>query len=192
MDEKAEFQELFLAHLDSAHSYALLLSRNASEAEDLLQETLLRAFRGFGTFKSHLSFKVWLIKIMKNAHIDRARRLRVRPVEVEQDWHEQDSQMEDLEKEVLLYPVPLNPEEILLRRVTLEQVREAVKKLPAALREVVELREMEGLSYRDIADIIGKPIGTVMSRLYRGRNLIRSVLQQPSPTGLQSRSAYGL
>jgi RNA polymerase sigma-70 factor, ECF subfamily len=192
MDEKAEFQELFLAHLDSAHSYALLLSRNASEAEDLLQETLLRAFRGFGSFKPHLSFKVWVFKIMKNAHIDRARRLRVRPVEVEQDWREPDSQIEDLEKEVLLYPVPLNPEEILLRRVTIEQVREAIKNLPTPLREVVELREMEGLSYRDIAAVIGKPVGTVMSRLYRGRNLIRSVLQAPSLAGVESRSAYGL
>ena len=113
-------------------------------------------------------------------------------MEVEQDRHEPDSQIEDLEKEVLLYPVPLNPEEILLRRVTIEQVREAIKNLPSPLREVVELREMEGLSYRDIAAVIGKPVGTVMSRLYRGRNLIRSVLQAPSLAGVESRSAYGL
>ncbi len=192
MDERAEFQELFLTHLDSFHSYALLLNRNAAEADDLLQETLLRAFRGFGTFRRHLSFKVWVFKIMKNAQIDRVRRLRVRPVEVEEDWQGEDGQIKDVTKEVLLYPVPLNPEEILLRRVTIEQVREAIRNLPSALREVVELREMEGLSYREIAAVIGKPVGTVMSRLYRGRNLVRSILQEPSPAGLQSRSAYGL
>jgi RNA polymerase sigma-70 factor (ECF subfamily) len=192
MDEKAEFEELFLKHLDSVHSYALLLSRNTFEADDLLQETLLRAFRAFGSFKRHLSFTLWVFKIMKNARIDRARRLRVRPVEVEEDWHEQNGQAKDLAKEVLLYPVPLNPEEILLRRVTIEQVREAIKNLPTPLREVVELREIEGLSYRDIAAVIGKPVGTVMSRLYRGRNLVRSFLQEPSAGQLKSRSAYGL
>jgi RNA polymerase sigma-70 factor, ECF subfamily len=192
MDEEAEFQELFLTHLDSVHSYALLLSRNASEAEDLLQETLLRAFRGFGSFKRQLSFKAWVLKIMKNAQIDRARRVRVRPVEVEEDWREPDSHIENLEREVLLYPVPLNPEDLLLRRVTIEQVSEAIRSLPAPLREVVELREIEGLPYRDIAAVIGKPVGTVMSRLYRGRNLVRSVLQEPSHAGLQPRTAHGL
>jgi RNA polymerase sigma-70 factor (ECF subfamily) len=192
MDEKAEFQELFVTHLDSVHSYALLLSRNASEADDLLQETLLRAFRAFGSFKRHLSFKVWAFKIMKNAQIDRVRRVRVRPVEAKEDWHEHDGQIKDLAEEVLLYPVPLNPEEIFLRLVTIEQVREAIRNLPTPLREVVELREIEGLSYRDIATVIGKPVGTVMSRLYRGRNLIRSVLQAPSLAGVESRSVYGL
>lgn len=190
MDEKAEFQELCLTHLDSFYNYALVLSRSASEAEDLLQETLLRAFRAFGSFKQDLSFKVWLFKIMKNARIDRGRRLRARPAEDE--WQGDDRQG-NLTKEVLLYPVPLNPEEILLRRLTIEEVREAIRRLPAVLREVVELREMEGLTYQEIAGILGRPVGTVMSRLYRGRNLIRSLLQEPpSVDALDSRSAYGL
>jgi RNA polymerase sigma-70 factor (ECF subfamily) len=190
MDEKVEFQELFLAQLDSVHHYALLLARNASEADDLLQETLLRAFRGFHSFKRELSFKVWVFKIMKNTHIDRARRLRVRPVE--EEWQGDDEQRKDPSREVALYPVPLNPEEILLRRVTIEQVTEAITNLPPVLREVVELREMEGLSYQQIAEILGKPIGTIMSRLYRGRTLVRSVLEGPASAGFKSRSAYGL
>ncbi len=191
MDEKTEFQELCVTHLDSFHNYALGLSRSASEAEDLLQETFLRAFRAFASFKHDLSFKVWVFKIMKNAQIDRGRRLRVRPVEDE--WQGDDRQG-NLAKEVLLYPVPLNPEETLLRRVTIEEVREAIKRLPAVLREVVEFREIEGLSYHEIAGILGKPVGTVMSRLYRGRNLIRSLLQEASSADgrLKSRSAYGL
>ena len=190
MNEKVEFQELFLTQLDSFHHYALLLTRNASEGDDLLQETLLRAFRGFHSFKRELSFKVWVFKIMKNTHIDRTRRLRVRPVE--EEWQGDDEQGKDLSRNVALYPVPLNPEEILLRRVTIEQVTEAIRSLSPVLREVVELREMEGLSYQQIAEILGKPVGTVMSRLYRGRNLIRSILEEPASAGLKSTRAYGL
>jgi RNA polymerase sigma-70 factor (ECF subfamily) len=190
MDEKLEFQELFLAQLDSFYRYALFLARNASEADDLLQETLLRAFRGFQSFKRDLSFKVWVLKIMKNTHIDRTRRLRVRPVE--EEWEGGDGQRKDLSRELALYPVPLNPEEILLRRVTIEQVTEAIRRLPPVLREVVELREMEGLTYQQIAEILSKPVGTVMSRLYRGRNLVRSILEEPASAGLKSRSVYGL
>ena len=94
---------------------------------------------------------------------------------------------------MFLYPVPLNPEETLLRRVTIEEVRDAITSLPNMLREVVELREIEGLSYQQIAGILGKPVGTIMSRLYRGRNLIRALLQEPpSADQLKSRSAYGL
>lgn len=190
MDEKAEFQELFLTHLDSFHGYALVLSRSAPEADDLLQDTLLHAFRGFESFRRDLSFKIWVFKIMKNAQIDRVRRRRVRPVE--EEWQEDEDQVKDLARDVVLYPVPLSPEEILLRRVTIQQVRDAIRSLPAVLREVVELREIEGLSYQEIAGILGKPVGTIMSRLYRGRNLVRSILQEPSSAGIKSRSAYGL
>jgi RNA polymerase sigma-70 factor (ECF subfamily) len=108
----------------------------------------MRAFRSFRSFKPHLSFKVWLFKIMKNAHLDQVRRLWVRPVEEELKGEEELAK--DLTKEVLLYLIPLNPEEILLRRLTLEEVKEAVQRLPGIWREIVELREIEGLSYQEI------------------------------------------
>lgn len=190
MDQKAEFQALAQKNLDSMYSYAQILARTQSEADDLLQETLIRAYRAFGSYKRHLSFKAWLFKIMKNAHIDQVRRLRVRPVE--EEWKGDEEQAKDLTKDVLLYPVPLNPEQILLRRLTLEEVREAIRRLPTILREVLELREIEGLSYREIAEIIDKPIGTVMSRLYRGRHLLRSFLQESSTGWVKPRSAHGL
>jgi RNA polymerase sigma-70 factor, ECF subfamily len=190
MEQQAEFQDLVLSDLDSAYSYALTLAGSRPEAEDLLQETLLRAFRAFGSYKRHLSFKVWLFKIMKNAHIDRERRRRVR--EFGDHWNRQQEPPEDATKEVLPYPVPVNPEELLLRRLTIEEVREAIRRLPAMLREVVELRDIQGLSYQKIAEVIDKPIGTVMSRLYRGRNLLRSMLQESSNGPVTSRSAYGL
>jgi RNA polymerase sigma-70 factor (ECF subfamily) len=190
VDPRKEFQDLALTHLDSMYSYALLLTRDDWEADDLLQEALLRGFRSFGSFNARLSFKAWSFKIIKNAHIDRWRRLRGRPGE--EEWQGEEGLLKDPTKEVFLYPVPLNPEEILLRRLAVEEVRDAIRQLPGVLREVVELREIEGLSYHEIAEILGKPIGTVMSRLYRGRNLVRSHLQEPSAGGLRSRSAYGL
>lgn len=190
MDEKAEYQQLVLIHLDSLHNYAKILTRSPEETEDLLQETLLRAYRSFGSFDRSFDCKVWLFKIMRNAQIDRMRRKHARPVE--EGWPGFDGLEPDTRKEVSLYPVPMNPEEILLRRLTIEEVRTAIRNLPPLWREIVELREIEGLSYQEIAEIIGKPIGTVMSRLYRGRNLLRSALEDPSTKKATSRSAHAL
>jgi DNA-directed RNA polymerase specialized sigma24 family protein len=106
----------------------LTLAGTRSEADDLLQETLMRAVRAFGSYKRHLSFKVRLFKIKKNAHIDRERRQRVR--QPGDDWHRQQELREEVTKEVLPYSVPLNPEELLLRRLTIEEVREAIRCLP--------------------------------------------------------------
>jgi RNA polymerase sigma-70 factor, ECF subfamily len=165
VDQKAEFQAIVLANLDSLYSYARVLTGRSWEAEDLLQDVLLRAFRGFGSFDRNLSAKAWMFKILKNAYIDRGRRARARPVE--EEW--------------AVDPVPLSPdpEDLLMRTVTAEAVREGIRGLPVIWREVVELREIEGLSYQEIAEVIGKPIGTVMSRLSRGRDLLRATLQEP-------------
>jgi RNA polymerase sigma-70 factor, ECF subfamily len=190
MEPEAEFQGLVLSDLDSAYSYALTLAGSRPEAEDLLQEALLRAYRAFGTYKRHLSFKIWLFKIMKNVHIDRERRRRVR--QPGDDWNRQQEVQEGVTKEVLPYPVPLNPEDLLLRRITIQEVREAIRRLPAILREAVELRDIQGLSYQKMAEVIDKPIGTVMSRLYRGRNLLRTMPQETADQEVNSRSAYGL
>jgi len=181
VERQTEFQAVVLGNLDSLFGYARVLTRRTSDAEDLLQEVLLRAFRAFGSFDRTLSVKAWLFKIMKNAYIDRRRRQRARPVE--EEWDEGRERIdEDREAAQLgeLYscPVPLSPEDMLLRHLTIEVVREAIRSLPPLWREVVELREIEGLSYQEIAEVIGKPIGTVMSRLSRGRDLLRSSLQE--------------
>src|SRR2546426_4921419 len=149
MDEKAEFQELCLTHLDSFSNYALMLSRSASEAEDLLQETFLRAFRSFGSFKHDLNFKVWVFKIMKNAQIDRGRRLRVRPAEDE--WRGGDGHGQGLAKEGLLYPLPLKPEETPLPPATLEKGGEGTRSLPHLPPGGVGRRANEGAFYHEIA-----------------------------------------
>lgn len=183
LDLRAEFQAVVMADLDSLFGYARVLTRRTSDAEDLLQDVLLRAYRAFGSFDRTLSAKAWLFKIMKNAYIDQGRRRRARPVEGE--WEDGDERATDEQGRSRSFPgemdvyLSLSPEDILLRHLTIEGVREGIRRLPPVWREVVELREIEGLSYQEIAEVIGKPIGTVMSRLSRGRDLLRSSLQEP-------------
>jgi RNA polymerase sigma-70 factor (ECF subfamily) len=175
VDSGVEFQGLVLEHLDSLYNYALVLTRRPEEAEDLLQDVLVRGFQGFRGYDRSLSFKAWMFTIVKHAYIDRYRRQRGRPAE-EPLWA--GGGMEDpvLSLDNPLCSVPLAPEDVLLRREAIEQVREAIRRLPDEMREVLELRDVEGLSYREIARIVNRPIGTVMSRLYRGRNLVRTCL----------------
>ncbi len=190
MEHESAFQDLALSHLPTLYGYARLLSRNDAEAEDLLQESLLKALQAFSSYKPQLSFKVWMLTIMKNAEIDRMRRRRARPLE---DRDSQEGVAADAVRDVLLYPVPLNPEEILLRRAALQEVRDAIRRLPVVLREVVELREIEGLSYQQIATVVGAPVGTVMSRLFRGRNLVRLALQEAAPAiSARARNGHAL
>lgn len=181
MDGATDFRDLALKYTDSLYNYARMLSRSQTEAEDLVQETLLRAFRALSSLNGELRPKAWFFKIMKHSHIDGCRRKLSRPTEQE---------LED-DGPAFEAAVPLNPEEILLRRLTIEEVRSAIRRLPPVCREAVELRDIEGLSYRDIAQVIDRPIGTVMSRLYRGRNLLRSSLQ-PAPQVIQPRGTRDL
>ncbi|HWP74712.1 MAG TPA: sigma-70 family RNA polymerase sigma factor, partial [Methylomirabilota bacterium] len=173
MDSGIEYQGLVLGHLDSLYNYALVLTRRSEDAEDLLQEVLVRGFQGFASFDQTLSFKGWMFTIIKNAYIDRFRRQRRLPPE-EPLWASGEEPVLSLDNP--LCSVPLAPEDLLLRREAIEQVREAIRRLPEEMREVVELRDVEGLSYREIAHVVNRPIGTVMSRLYRGRNLLRTCL----------------
>ena len=174
MEKGAEFQACVRACLDSLHNYARLLARPPEDHEDLLQDSLIRAFRGFDSFDRALPFKAWMFGVIRNTYIDRYRRRKVRPLEQPLDDEELSASMDSP-----LYSIPLAPEDILLRQEAIEQVREGIRRLPLLIREVVELRDIEELSYRAIATIIDRPIGTVMSRLYRGRNLLRTYLVEP-------------
>lgn len=166
-----------------------MLTRDQTHAEDLVQETLLRAFRHRAKVDQDLNPKAWLFRIMRNTYIDCHRARAVRPNEVPfpesgpgGDPRENDAPAPDL----------LDPEEILLRRLAIADVRSAIRQLPPVLRETVELRDMEGLSYREIAMVIAKPIGTVMSRLARGRNLVRSALLDQAHPSIPPRRTGGL
>jgi RNA polymerase sigma-70 factor (ECF subfamily) len=154
----ALFEELVLKCLDSLYNYALALTRNARDAEDLLGESLARAYERFASYDRSQDFRPWIF---------------TQPAAL---------------AESPLHATPLDPEGLLVRRESVEQVREAIRRLPSPLREVVELRDIEGLSYRQIAAVIGCPLGTVMSRLYRGRNLLRTYLLE-SPRYPEQRTA---
>ena len=173
MDSRSEFQDLVHKHLNSLYNYALVLARQ--DAEDLLQESLVRAWEAFHAFDRSKSFKPWVFTIMRNAQIDRQRRRRTHPADAPLG----DEKEAEPVVESPLCSIPLAPEDILLRREAVEQVREAIRHLPPLLREIVELRDIEGLSYHEIATILSRPVGTVMSRLYRGRNLLRTYLVEP-------------
>jgi len=169
------FQALVLRSLDSLYGYAVLLARPPEDPEDLLQESLLRAFGGFASFDASQSFKPWMLAILRRTWIDRQRRRKVR---LEEGLEDADT-LPPPSMESPLYAIPLSPEDLLVRREAIERVRDGIRRLPHDMREVVELRDIEGLSYQEIAAIVHRPVGTVMSRLFRGRNLLRTYLVDP-------------
>jgi RNA polymerase sigma-70 factor (ECF subfamily) len=153
------FRRLILPHLDAAYGYARYLTRDAAAAEDVVQDAFLRAFRAIDSCRD--SEKSWLLAIVRNCHHDLARKNgRYRSAD-----------------EIGAEPVDEETPFTQLERASgIEKIRNMVEALPEPFREAVVLRELEGLSYREIAAISGAPIGTVMSRLARGRQMLAAML----------------
>ena len=168
----ASFNEAALEHLDALYGYAMTLTREPSEAEDLLQETYLRAVKAFGQLAPGSKLKAWLFVIMRNAWLNELRRRRNRPGIVEFDPDDDN---------VLLWPDALmdDPHLIYLRKLEREEIREAIESLPRQSREIVVLRDIEVFSYQEIATMLVCPAGTVMSRLSRARGRLRRLLSSP-------------
>jgi len=160
--DQERFRRLVLPHMDAAYSFARYLSRDASLAEDLVQDAFLRAFKGFAGFRGG-DPKAWLFAIVRSSHLTWARSrgatLQAVPDEFEDTPAEGDT-----------------PEEALLRQGEVETVRGAIEALPEPFRETLVLRELEEMSYREIAEITQAPIGTVMSRLARARAMLLAAL----------------
>jgi len=163
-----------LTYLDPLYRTALRLSRNPQDAEDLVQETYLNAFRALDRFEEGTNLRAWLFRILNNAFISQYRRRKRRP-----------SSSLDEVSDFYLYdhlvagntaPAQENPEREVLSRIGDEAVLQALEELPVEFRQVELLADVEGFSYREIADILGIPIGTVMSRLYRGRRRLQQRL----------------
>ncbi len=167
-----EFEAVALDHFDTLYSTALRLTRNPSEAEDLVQETFLKAYRFFHRFEPGTNVKAWLFTILRNTYIN-AYRKTVRQHRV------------DFEQVVPLFAAPdTSPEwanqgsvEDMLRHVVQDDVKRALDELPDEYRMVVLLADLEDFSYKEIAAIVECPVGTVMSRLFRGRRLLRKHLE---------------
>jgi RNA polymerase sigma-70 factor, ECF subfamily len=165
----AIFSQAALEHIDALYGYAVTLTRDQTEAEDLVQETYLRAVRAFGQLVPNSNLKSWLFVIMRNAWLNQLRHSRSGPRFIELD-----NEQEDLAR----WPDQLacDPYEAYLRKLELQEIKEAIESLPGPYREIVVLRDIEGFSYQQIATLLGCPAGTVMSRLGRAREKLRRML----------------
>ena len=162
------FEEVVLPHLDAAFNYARWLTKSDADAEDVVQDAAVRALRYFSSLRND-DARAWLLTIVRNtwyARFSKGGRAEPREVSVDMKDRRPDEQ--------------LDPEALIIQQQTVERMHRAIEELPVDFREVVVLRELEGLSYKEIADVIGTPIGTVMSRLARGRERLLAVLEPES------------
>ncbi len=165
-----EFEQVALVHLDALYQVALRLTRNRAEAEDVVQDAFLRAFRSFDRFNPGTNCRAWLFTILRNVFLNRVRSQGREVLEADVG----DRVTAEAVGEART--VGGNPEEELLQSVLHGDVDRALKALPLPFREAVVLVDLEGLSYREVAEVLGCPVGTVMSRLSRGRALLRQTL----------------
>ncbi len=183
-----------MPYLDALYNTAYRMTRNAQDAEDLVQETYLKAYKYYDKFEEGTNLKAWLFKILKNTFINSYRKAQLQPpqsdfADIEESFESQIS--EDAVRQIR------NPEEELLENVLDEDVQRAIDRLPQDYRMVVLLADLEGFSYKEISDILEIPVGTVMSRLYRGRRLLEAemlsyarehgYLRSGSPAKMRSR-----
>ena len=161
------FNEMATQHLDALYRTALRLSGRPQDAEDLVQETYLRAWRSLHTYKPGTNPKAWLFRILHNAHIDRYR-ASSRTVQT----------VDELEGQDPAFVVHETPESLVMAGLMDAEVRQALMEIPEVFRACLILADLEGFSYQEIADILGIPRGTVMSRLFRGRRAMRRALMQ--------------
>lgn len=170
------FEAEVLPFMDSLYSTAYRMSRNRQDAEDLLQETYLRAYKYYDKFQEGTNFKAWLFKILKNTFINRYRKRQRQPLR--NSFDEIEGSFESKLLESPLTARGATPEEELMVDALDQDVQQALEALPEDYRTAVEMADLQGLSYREISDQLGIPLGTVMSRLYRGRRKLEAVLLQ--------------
>jgi RNA polymerase sigma-70 factor (ECF subfamily) len=168
--DTTDFERTALAHLDALYRTALRLTRNRADADDVVEETCLRAFRAFDRFDPGSNCRAWLFTILRNVFLNRQRG--------------RDREVDDPDGVLALEATGSttlgspgnNPEEEFFQTVLHGDVDRALRALPLVYREAVILADLEGLSYREVSDVVGCPVGTVMSRLSRGRHLLQRSL----------------
>jgi RNA polymerase sigma-70 factor, ECF subfamily len=165
------FEQVALPHLDAVYTAALRLTRNRDDANDLVQETILRSFRFFHQFASGTNCRAWLLTILYNNFRDRYRQ-----IGREHPCNSGDIEAQ-LEAHTLLADMSFNdPEELLSDRLLGRRLEEALNQLPGEFREALILVDVQELNYQEVADVLNVPLGTVKSRVSRGRALMRSAL----------------
>jgi RNA polymerase sigma-70 factor (ECF subfamily) len=169
---RERFEREVLPLLPNLYSAALRMTRNPADAEDLVQETYLRAYRGFSGFEEGTNLRAWMYRILTNTFINSYRKKQREPVTVQEDdldeWYLFDKLGES--------GVEPSAEAEVIRSMPDEDVQKALEALPEGFRLAVLLADVEGFSYKEIAQILGIPIGTVMSRLHRGRRALEKAL----------------
>jgi RNA polymerase sigma-70 factor, ECF subfamily len=174
---RREFEQTALPLLDNLYGAAMRLTRDPAEAEDLVQDSMVRAYRFWDSFKQGTNIKAWLFTILRNTFINGYHR-RGRTRSFHSDVN---AQMRSLGPTVALAnstSQPPGPEEALSTQITTARIREALDSLPPDYRVAVTLADLEGLSYKEIAEVMDCPIGTVMSRIYRGRKTLHKLLYE--------------
>jgi RNA polymerase sigma-70 factor, ECF subfamily len=177
---RREFEQIALAHLDAMYGTAYRLARNPRDAEDLVQESVLRAYRFWDSFQHDSNCKAWLLRIVTNTFINEYQRKKRSRQILEQATAEQAAT-----GGVLIHAEAQGnrgAEAELVERGVSDEVQKALDSLPDDFRHAVVLCDMQGLSYKEIADIMECPVGTVMSRLFRGRKLLAAALRDFAQT----------
>jgi RNA polymerase sigma-70 factor (ECF subfamily) len=169
-DEAGQADATGIEHLDGLYSYAMVLSRNRAEAEDLVQETYIRAIQALGRLRGDSNMKSCLFTILRNIWLNQLRMRRNGPQMVE-------IEVEDGIANSIAEPSK-NSHDLYVSKMEAEQVRAAIQELPVESREIILLREYEDLSYQEIAGVLACPVGTVMSRLGRARAKLRALLSE--------------
>jgi len=196
-EDQKRFEQEALPLLDSLYGAALRMTRNPADAEDLVQETMLRAYRSFKSFEPGTNLKAWLFRILTNAYINTYRKRQREPRKVSQDEIEEFDLYQQLKEHDPDFSV--TPENIVLDNLVDSDIIAAIDELPEQFRLAVVLSDIEGFSYAEMAEIMSVPMGTVMSRLHRGRKALqrrlwelardRGIVRGPRPEGTRQNKA---
>ncbi|HYK12266.1 MAG TPA: sigma-70 family RNA polymerase sigma factor [Gemmatimonadales bacterium] len=165
---RSAFEKEALVHLDALYRVALRLTGNASDADDLVQETMLKAYRSWDQYQPGTNAKGWLLTILRNSFINEYRRRTRHPETVDVDTIEPFAVFNDIQEE--------DPQGAFFDKIVDDEVLRAIDGLPEAFRETVVLSDVEGMSYQEIGKILGIPVGTVKSRLFRARQMLQGKL----------------
>jgi RNA polymerase sigma-70 factor (ECF subfamily) len=168
--KKSSFEQEALVHLDALYRVALRLTGNAADADDLVQETMLKAYRAWDQYEKGTNAKGWLLTILRNSFINEYRRRTRHPETVDVDTIEPFAVFGEVQDD--------DPQGAFFDQIVDDEVLKAIDDLPVAFRETLVLSDVEGMSYQEIGKILGVPVGTVKSRLFRARQALQGKLYQ--------------
>jgi RNA polymerase sigma-70 factor, ECF subfamily len=165
------FEQLAMPLFDQLYNFARWLAQDTTEAEDLVQETYVKALRGFSSFQPGTNFRAWMYRILRNTFLSSRTGLKAAVV------------LDEESEESLLPAEKTTPESILIEQANRDLVQEALSELPLPFREILLLCEVEEMSYQEISETLVLPVGTVMSRLFRARKSLRNLMRQKMAGG---------